>query len=88
MYNSRTAVVKNVKVKFYLYCDLYFICVVILNLKSIFNYDDEILCIVKEMFGSKVYNDIVNILYSQKNILKAYYGFRVLYVFPFPSAGH
>ena len=45
------------------------------------------ICIVKEMFGSKVYNDIVNILYSRK-ILKAYYGFRVLYVFPFPSAGH
>ena len=28
-----------------------------------------------------------NVLYSRK-ILKAYYGFRVLYVFPFPSAGH
>ena len=23
-----------------------------------------------------------------KKIFKAYYGFRVLYVFPFPSAGH
>ena len=23
-----------------------------------------------------------------REILKAYYGFRVLYVFPFPSAGH
>ena len=23
-----------------------------------------------------------------RKILKAYYGFRVLYVFPFPSAGH
>ena len=52
-----------------------------------FIYDDELICIVKEMFGSKVYNDIVNVLYSRK-ILKAYYGFRVLYVFPFPSAGH
>ena len=58
-----------------------------IKLRSIFNYDDEIICIVKEMFGSKVYNDIVNVLYSRK-ILKAYYGFRVLYVFPFPSAGH
>ena len=28
-----------------------------------------------------------NVLYLWK-ILKVYYGFRVLYVFPFPSAGH
>ena len=58
-----------------------------IKVKEYFNYDDEIMCIVKEMFGSRVYNDIVNVLYSRK-ILKAYYGFRVLYVFPFPSAGH
>ena len=31
--------------------------------------------------------DIVNVLIAKK-IFKAYYGFRVLYVFAFPSAGH
>ena len=30
---------------------------------------------------------VINVLFAKK-ILKAYYGFRVLYVFPFPSAGH
>ena len=34
-----------------------------------------------------VYYCIVKCFVSRK-ILKAYYGFRVLYVFPFPSAGH
>ena len=28
------------------------------------------------------------VLIRKKKIFKAYYGFRVLYVFPFPSAGH
>ena len=26
--------------------------------------------------------------FKSRKIFKAYYGFRVLYVFPFPSAGH
>ena len=26
--------------------------------------------------------------FNSRKIFKAYYGFRVLYVFPFPSAGH
>ena len=30
----------------------------------------------------------INIFLFAKKIFKAYYGFRVLYVFPFPSAGH
>ena len=28
------------------------------------------------------------IAFNSRKIFKAYYGFRVLYVFPFPSAGH
>ena len=28
------------------------------------------------------------ISFISRKIFKAYYGFRVLYVFPFPSAGH
>ena len=28
------------------------------------------------------------ISFNSRKIFKAYYGFRVLYVFPFPSAGH
>ena len=31
---------------------------------------------------------VINVFIKKKKILKAYYGFRVLYVFPFPSAGH
>ena len=31
---------------------------------------------------------VINVFIREKKILKAYYGFRVLYVFPFPSAGH
>ena len=30
----------------------------------------------------------MRIMFQLRKIFKAYYGFRVLYVFPFPSAGH
>ena len=31
---------------------------------------------------------LLSVLFHEKKIIEAYYGFRVLYVFPFPSAGH
>ena len=34
------------------------------------------------------YTMIVINVFIRKKIFKAYYGFRVLYVFPIPSAGH
>ena len=48
----------------------------------------DILCIVEGnilMYGFII--DEINVL-NRANFFKAYYGFRVLYVFPFPSAGH
>ena len=34
------------------------------------------------------YIEVVINVFIREEILKAYYGFRVPYVFPFPSAGH
>ena len=34
------------------------------------------------------YLTLITSFNSGKNFFKVYYGFRVLYVFPFPSAGH
>ena len=49
---------------------------------------DDILRIVEGnilMYGFII--DEINVLNREK-IFKAYYGFRVLYIFPFSSAGH
>ena len=35
-----------------------------------------------------IISEINDLNREKKKIFKAYYGFRVLYVFPFPSAGH
>ena len=48
---------------------------------------EKIYVLMIKKFWSMVYNKWDKWFKSRK-IFKAYYGFRVLYVFPFPSAGH
>ena len=40
------------------------------------------------MFNIEVWFYLLIFLFAKKKNFKAYYGFRVLYVFPFPSVGH
>ena len=77
---------------------------ILLYLRNVFEYAREYLCIVIIydycfIYYTDIYDLVCNVLkyehipwvlnvFKSQKIFKAYYGFRVLYVFPFPSAGH
>ena len=89
LHHSRTAVV-SCKSEFYLYYDLYLLCdIVLLLMKNVLSMMIIFLWIVKEYnlkYGTIII--VMNVLIHKNKKFKAYYGFRVPYVFPFPSAGH
>ena len=59
-------------------------------IKIFFMYYDDTYELVRKYSKVWIYIEVViNVFfYYSRKIFKAYYGFRVLYVFPFPSAGH
>ena len=61
---------------------------ILLYLRNVFKYAREYLCVDNEIFLKYDNLFVVSDILNREKILKAYYGFRVPYVFLFPSAGH
>ena len=61
---------------------------ILLVLYNILSMHLDDLCIKQYFVIEVCFYLMLIISFNSRKIFKAYYGFRVLYVFPFPSAGH